>query len=95
MRNCEAIGEVLKRTSPAGRCAMPQASKPSSIRNGNRRSFEADVARRAVRDAAGIKTFVNEAPPAGAWKQHKQSANSLNNKLLYNTNAHILITNYF
>ncbi len=31
MRNCEAIGEVLKRTSPAGRCAMPQASKPSSI----------------------------------------------------------------
>ena len=26
----------------------------------NRRSFEANVARRAVRDAEGIKTFVNE-----------------------------------
>ena len=27
IRNCEAIDEVLKRTSPAGRCATPKASK--------------------------------------------------------------------
>ena len=33
MRNCEAIDEVLKRTSPAWRCTMPKASKPSSMRD--------------------------------------------------------------
>ncbi len=54
----------------------------------NRRSFEADVARRAVRDAAGIKTFVNKAPQAEKNKQHKQLANNLNNSLLFNTNIH-------
>ena len=53
------LGKVLKCKSLEKRCTVAKASKHLPIRNGNRRSFEADVARRAVRDAAGIKTFAN------------------------------------